>query len=81
MQFVAEFEKTRPVLDFVTKLYKNGVKEEELRQGARYRNKDNYIIFDIKVPQDGQYGLDIYTRERWEDKMLHCCKYLINCDM
>ena len=36
-------------MDFVTKLYKNGVEAEELRQGARYRNKDNYIIFDIKV--------------------------------
>jgi len=76
-----EFEKTRPVLDFVTKLYKNGVKEEDLRQGARYRIKDQYVIFDLKVPQDGQYGLDIYTRENWDDKMLHCCKYLINCDV
>lgn len=44
-----EFEKTRPVLDFVTKLYKNGVREEELKQGARYRIKDQYVIFDIKV--------------------------------
>ena len=44
-----EFEKTRPVLDFMTKLYKNGVREEELKQGARYRIKDNYVIFDIKV--------------------------------
>jgi len=76
-----EFEKTRPVLDFVTKLYKNGMKEDELRKMHRYRIKDNYVIFDIKVPQDGQYGLDIYTRERWEDKMLHVCKYLINCDV
>jgi len=76
-----EFEKTRPVLDFVTKLYKNGVKDDDLKKMHRYRIKDNYVIFDIKVPQDGQYGLDIYTRERWEDKMLHCCKYLINCDV
>ena len=70
------------------------------------------VVF--QVPQDGQYGLDIYTRERflnlkemdifnrpaamilfgnifvclkyishfrWEDKMLHVCKYLINCDV
>ena len=44
-----EFEKTRPVLDFLTRLYKNGVKEEALKQGARYRIKDNYVIFDIKV--------------------------------
>lgn len=76
-----EFEKTRPVIDFVTRLFKNGVKEETLKQMARYRIKDNYVIFDIKVPQDGQYGLDIYTRESFDDKMLHCCKYLINCDV
>ena len=44
-----EFEKTRPVLDFVTKLYKNGVKDDELKKMHRYRIKDNYVIFDIKV--------------------------------
>merc|ERR1719288_502636 len=51
-----EFEKTRPVLDFVTKLYKNGAKDDDLKKMHRYRIKDNYVIFDIKVPQDGQYG-------------------------
>ena len=44
-----EFEKTKPVLDFVTKLYKNGVREDELKHMHRYRIKDNYVIFDIKV--------------------------------
>ena len=44
-----EFEKTRPVLDFVTKLYKNGVKDDDLKKMHRYRIKDNYVIFDIKV--------------------------------
>ena len=47
-----EFEKTRPVIDFVTRLFKNGVKEETLKQMARYRIKDNYVIFDIKVSTD-----------------------------
>jgi hypothetical protein len=36
---------------------------------------------DIKVPQEGQYALEIFTRENWEQKMVHCCKYLINCDV
>ena len=44
-----EFEKTDEVLDFVTKLYKNGVHAQDLKQGSRYRNKDKYVIFDIKV--------------------------------
>jgi len=76
-----EFEKTDPVLDFVVTLCKNDGDQKILKQGARYRNKDKYVIFDIKVPQDGQYGLDIYTRRTWDDKLLHCCKYLINCDV
>ena len=42
---------------------------------------DGFKVVFAQVPQDGQYGLDIYTRERWEDKMLHVCKYLINCDV
>lgn len=75
-----EFQKTCAVLDFLTVLYKNDGNTLTLRQGARYRNKENYVIFDIKVPQEGQYGLDIYARRSWSEKMLHCCKYLINCD-
>ena len=35
----------------------------------------------IKVPQEGQYGLEIFAREKWEERMVHCCKYLINCDV
>ena len=48
---------------------------------ARYRIRDNYLLVDVKVPQDGQYGLDIFAREKWDDQMVHCCKYLINCDV
>ena len=57
-----EFEKTRPVLDFMTKLYKNGVREEELKQGARYRIKDNYVIFDIKVEGRGGWKVGLFTK-------------------
>ena len=51
------------------------------KRDARYRIRDNYLLVDVKVPQDGQYGLDIFAREKWEDQMVHCCKYLINCDV
>jgi hypothetical protein len=74
------------------------------KRDARYRIKDDkYLLVDIKVPQEGQYGkmisrvrqkrrksflislaksgLEIYSREKFEEKMVHCCKYLINCDL
>eukprot|EP00096_Caligus_rogercresseyi_P016448 TRINITY_DN9113_c0_g1_i1.p1 TRINITY_DN9113_c0_g1~~TRINITY_DN9113_c0_g1_i1.p1 ORF type:complete len:187 (+),score=48.48 TRINITY_DN9113_c0_g1_i1:83-562(+) len=80
-----EFEMTRPMLDFMIRLHKNGEDYEEKGKkvkSARYRIKDKKILMvDLKVPHDGQYGLDIYSREDWEEKMVHCCKYLINCDV
>jgi len=73
-----EFEKKEPVLDYYTILYQNGTDGKDLSKGARYRNKENYVIFDVKIPREGQYGLDIYARRSFDDKMLHCCKYLIS---
>ena len=32
------------------------------KRDARYRIKDNNLLVDVKVPQDGQYGLDIFAR-------------------
>ena len=99
---------TRPMLDFLIRLHKNGdnpydnevrfflfvtfvhflkkklrigFQEHGKKRDARYRIRDNYLLVDVKVPQDGQYGLDIFAREKWEDQMVHCCKYLINCDV
>lgn len=79
-----EFEMTRPMLDFLIRLHKNGddpYDDQGKKRDARYRIRDNYLLVDVKVPQDGQYGLDIFAREKWEDQMVHCCKYLINCDV
>ena len=81
-----EFEMTKPLLDFLIRLHKNGDNPYEENQAnktrdARYRIRDNYLRVDVKVPQDGQYGLDIFAREKWGDQMVHCCKYLINCDV
>lgn len=81
-----EFEMTRPMLDFLIRLHKNGESPYDKgvaigKRDARYRIRDNNLLVDVKVPQDGQYGLDIFARETWEEKMVHCCKYLINCDV
>ncbi len=52
------------------------------KRDARYRLKeDKFLLVDVRVPQEGQYGLEIFAREKWEEKMVHCCKYLINCDV
>ena len=52
------------------------------KHDTRYRIKDEkYLMVDLKVPQEGQYGLDIFARENWDQQMVHCCKYLINCDV
>ena len=52
------------------------------KHDARYRIKEEkYLMVDVKVPQEGQYGLDIFARENWDQQMVHCCKYLINCDV
>jgi len=80
-----EFEMTRPMLDFLIRLHKNGENPYEMNDGkhdARYRIKDDkYLMVDVKVPQEGQYGLDIFARENWDQQMVHCSKYLINCDV
>jgi len=80
-----EFEMTRPMLDFVIRLHKNGENPYDKgskKRDARYRIKDKkFLLVDIKVPQEGQYGLEIFAREKWEERMVHCCKYLINCDV
>ena len=45
-------------------------------------NKILIITFIIQLPNEGQYGLDIYARDpeyQTEKRtMSHCCKYIIN---
>lgn len=57
----------------------------------RYVNqivRNSEVSFTIQFPEEGQYGLDIYTREiesgdtpttsNGKQLLTHCCKYLIN---
>lgn len=70
-------------------LHKNGIEEKRLSKYVSHSVADNDVVtFVINFPEEGQYGLDIYTRElassphhdiAGEKHLLtHCCKYLIN---
>lgn len=80
-----QFRMSRPLTDFMASLHKNGCEEKKLTKYVSCHVEDDIISFFVKFPEDGQYGLDIYTREvntelYAGDKQLltHCCKYLIN---
>lgn len=83
-----QFRMSRPLTDFMASLHMNGVEERRLSRyvSVSIDDDDDLVTFRIRFPEEGQYGLDIYTRELHcaemfnADKQLltHCCKYLIN---
>lgn len=83
-----QFRMSRPLTDFMASLHKNGVDERRMTRyvSVSIDDNDDLVSFRIRFPDDGQYGLDIYTRELHctemfsADKQMltHCCKYLIN---
>ena len=48
LQIFSEFESTGPVLDFVTKLYRND-SDQDMGFDSKFRIKGNIIMFDVKV--------------------------------
>ncbi|KAL3221250.1 hypothetical protein MRX96_029583 [Rhipicephalus microplus] len=79
------FRMTRPLTDFMATLHKNGVEEKKLSKFVSHTVHEDLVTFFLAFPDDGQYGMDIYTREMngeietGEKHLLtHCCKYLIN---
>lgn len=79
------FRMTRPLTDFMATLHKNGVEEKKLSKFVSHTVHDDLVTFFLAFPDDGQYGMDIYTREMngeietGEKHLLtHSCKYLIN---
>lgn len=80
-----QFRMSRPLTDFMASLHKNGIEEKKLAKYVSCHVENDIITFFLKFPEEGQYGMDIYTRELNTelyagDKQLltHCCKYLIN---
>jgi len=81
------FEMSRPLTDFMATLHKNGLEEKKLSKYVSHRISGNKVTLTVTFPEEGQYGMDIYTREvganteteTTEKHLLtHCCKYLIN---
>lgn len=85
-----QFRMSRPLTDFMATLHKNGIEEKKLSKYVAHANtSDDIATFVITFPEEGQYGLDIYTREvgvsvqnnnspTEKHLLTHCCKYLIN---
>ena len=85
-----QFRMSRPLTDFMSSLHKNGIDEKKLIKYISTQVQDDIVSFFCKFPEDGQYGLDIYTRElnlesvhshnglHEKHLLTHCCKYLIN---
>ncbi|CAL7943353.1 peptidase hillarin isoform X2 [Xylocopa sonorina] len=86
-----QFRMSRPLTDFMATLHKNGIEEKRLSKYVTHSIADDDVVtFSISFPEEGQYGLDIYTRESTNPTSIahditgekhlltHCCKYLIN---
>ncbi|XP_076307028.1 hillarin-like [Tachypleus tridentatus] len=80
-----QFRMSRPLTDFMATLHKNGSEEKKLSKYVSHSVDEDFVSFHVSFPEDGQYGMDIYTRELTSDSpssdkqlLTHCCKYLIN---
>lgn len=81
-----KFRMSHPLSDFMTTLHQNGADDKSLSKYVQRRIADDIISFKVAFPNDGQYGLDIYTRETMHGDqptnekhlLTHCCKYLVN---
>lgn len=58
-----QFRMTRPLLDFMASLHKNGYDERQLSKSIKIFIEDDIVFVTVKFFEDGQYGLDIYTRD------------------
>lgn len=59
-----QFRMTRPLLDFMASLHKNGHDERQLSKWIKIFIEGDIVYIAIKFLEDGQYGLDIYTRDQ-----------------
>ncbi|CAG9863840.1 unnamed protein product [Phyllotreta striolata] len=81
-----QFRMSKLLTDFMATLHKNGVEEKRLSKFVSHSVSDDVVTFNISFPEEGQYGLDVYTREMASSPdilgekhlLTHCCKYLIN---
>ena len=54
---------TRPLTDFMATLHRNGMEEKKLSKYVTHRVSGPDVTLSVSFPEEGQYGMDIYTRE------------------
>merc|ERR1712223_834206 len=57
------FKMNRPLTDFMATLHKNGLEEKRLSKYVSHRINADIVTLSVTFPEEGQYGMDIYTRE------------------
>ncbi|KAI6194244.1 Lim and transglutaminase domain protein [Aphelenchoides besseyi] len=92
------FKMLKPLAEFVANLHRNGlvlikenksefvsgVDDRHLQRCVQTNVRGDDVIINLELPDEGQYGLDIYTREaiptliNGKQLLTHCCKYLLN---
>lgn len=59
-----QFRMTRPLVDFMASLHKNNYDEKQLSKSIKIFVDGDIVFVTVKFIEDGQYGLDIYTRDQ-----------------
>ncbi|KAI6242816.1 Kyphoscoliosis peptidase [Aphelenchoides fujianensis] len=78
------FRMLKPLAEFVSTLHRNGVDDRHLQRCVHTAVRGEDVIVTLELPDEGQYGLDIYTRDasqpliNGKQLLTHCCKYLLN---
>uniref|UniRef100_A0AC34QNY8 LIM zinc-binding domain-containing protein n=1 Tax=Panagrolaimus sp. JU765 TaxID=591449 RepID=A0AC34QNY8_9BILA len=78
------FRMLKPLVDFVASLHKNRMDDRYLHKCCQTIIRNDEVIIKIEFPDEGQYGLDLYTRDsnqlpvNGKQLLTHCCKYLLN---
>uniref|UniRef100_T1J1X0 Phosphatidic acid phosphatase type 2/haloperoxidase domain-containing protein n=1 Tax=Strigamia maritima TaxID=126957 RepID=T1J1X0_STRMM len=62
-QLDVQFRMSRPLTDFMATLHKNGVEEKKLGKFVSHSVVEDVVTFLVNFPEEGQYGMDIYTRD------------------
>ncbi|KAK6031401.1 hypothetical protein OSTOST_02450, partial [Ostertagia ostertagi] len=78
-----KFRTTKRLCEVVAALHRNRTDDRVLQKYCRTHFNGDQVSIQIDFPEEGQYGLDIYTRQ--DDQLIngrqlltHCCKYLIH---
>lgn len=52
----------KPLAEFVSTLHKNRTDDRHLQRWCNTSIRDDVVIINLEFPDEGQYGIDIYTR-------------------